>query len=67
MGGKTAPLSIRRPGAAAAELDRATIAGHYGTTSYKAWGKDRLGRYDRKLKAIARTSRVITRKLYTED
>ncbi len=53
--------------ASAATVDRAFIAGHYGTTSYKAWGKERLDRYDKKLKAIARTSRVITGELYTDE
>jgi hypothetical protein len=53
--------------ASAYTVDRATIAGHYGTTSYKAWGQERLDRYDKQLKAISHTSRVITRELYTED
>lgn len=53
--------------ASAATVDRAFIAGRYGTVSYRAWGKERLDRYDKKLKAIARTSRIITRELYTED
>jgi len=53
--------------AAAYTVDRATIAGHYGTISYKAWGKERLDRYDKKLKAVSRTNRVIQRQLYTED
>src|SRR3972149_682052 len=47
--------------ASAATVDRAFIAGHYGTTSYRAWGKDRLDRYDQKLKAIAQDNRVIQR------
>jgi hypothetical protein len=53
--------------ASAYTVDRATIAGRYGTISYKAWGKDRLGRYDKKLKAIARTSRSISKELYVEE
>ena len=48
-------------------VDRASIAGHYATINYKAWGKERLGRYDRKLKSIARTSKVITHQLYAEN
>jgi hypothetical protein len=52
--------------AAAYTVDRATIAGHYGTVNYKAWGKDRLDRYDKKLKAIARASRIISKELYVE-
>jgi hypothetical protein len=53
--------------AAAYTVDRATIAGHYATISYKAWGKERLDRYDRKLKAIARTSRIISKEFYVEE
>ena len=53
--------------AAAYTVDRATIAGRYGTISYKAWGKERLDRYDKKLKAVSRTSRIISKQLYTED
>jgi hypothetical protein len=53
--------------ASAATVDRAFIAGHYGTVSYKAWGKERLDRYDKKLKQIARANRVTQRQLYTED
>jgi hypothetical protein len=53
--------------ASAATVDRAFIAGRYGTTSYRAWGKERLDRYDQKLKAISRSSRVITRDLYTDE
>jgi hypothetical protein len=53
--------------ASVATVDRAFIAGRYGTVSYKAWGQERLDRYDKKLKAIARTSKVIPHELYTED
>jgi len=52
--------------ASAYTVDRASIAGRYGTTSYRAWGKERLDGYDKKLKAIARTSKVIPHELYTE-
>jgi hypothetical protein len=52
---------------AAYAVDRASIAGRYGTTSYRAWGKERLDRYDKKLKAIARTSKVIPHELYTDE
>jgi len=48
-------------------VDRATIAGHYGTINYKAWGKERLRRYDHQLKAISRSNQVIRRTFYTED
>lgn len=53
--------------AAAYTVDRATIAGHYGTLNYKLWGKERLDRYDKKLKEIARANRVTQRQLYTDE
>jgi hypothetical protein len=53
--------------ASAYTVDRATIAGRYATINYKVWGKERLDRYDKKLKAISHTSRVITRELYVEE
>jgi len=52
--------------ASAHTVDRAIIAGRYGTTSYRAWGKERLNRYDKKLKAVSRSSRVRPHQLYTE-
>jgi len=52
--------------ASAYTVDRASIAGRHATINFKAWGKERLDRYDRKLKAIARTSKVIPNELYTE-
>jgi len=53
--------------ASAYTVDRASIAGRHATINYKAWGKERLDRYDKKLKAISRTSRVIRRIFYTDD
>jgi len=53
--------------ASAYTVDRANIAGRHATINYKAWGKERLDRYDRKLKAASRTSRVIQRQFYTEE
>jgi hypothetical protein len=53
--------------ASAYTVDRSSIAGRHATINYKAWGKERLDRYDKKLKAIARTSRVIRRTFYTEN
>ncbi|MCK5181243.1 MAG: hypothetical protein KAQ73_01765 [Dehalococcoidia bacterium] len=53
--------------ASAYTVDRASIAGRHATINYKAWGKERLDRYDKKLKAIARTNRIIRRRFYTED
>jgi hypothetical protein len=53
--------------ASAYTVDRASIAGRYATINFKAWGKERLDRYDKKLKQIARGNRVIQRELYSED
>ena len=52
--------------ASAYTVDRAIIAGRYGTMSYRAWGKERLDRYDKKLKAVSRSFKVIPHELYTE-
>lgn len=51
--------------ASAYTVDRATIAGRHATINFLKWGKERLARYEKKLKAI--TSRVITKELYTDD
>jgi hypothetical protein len=48
-------------------VDKATIAGSQATTNYKAWGMERLQRYDKKLKQVARANRVIPRQFYTEE
>ena len=48
--------------ASAFTVDRASIAGRYGTMSYRAWGKERLARYDSTLAHISRW--VVTRTLY---
>jgi hypothetical protein len=53
--------------ASAYTVDRATIAGRHGTVSYKAWGIERLKRYDQKLQQIARSNKVISKQLYTDD
>jgi hypothetical protein len=53
--------------ASAATVDRAFIAGRYGTTSYRVWGQDRLARYDQKLKDVAQASRAVQRQLYTDE
>lgn len=46
-------------------VDRATIAGRHATINFGKWGKERLARYEKKLKAI--TSRVTTKELYSEE
>jgi len=53
--------------ASAATVDRAFIAGRYGTTGYRAWGMERLKRYDTRLRQVARGNRVIGRQLYMEE
>ena len=53
--------------ASAATVDRAFIAGRYGTISYRDWGKERLARYDQKLKQIASGNKVTQRQLYTNE
>ena len=53
--------------ASAYTVDRASIAGRYATINFKAWGKERLDRYDKKLKAVSRSSKVIPHQLYTEE
>jgi hypothetical protein len=53
--------------ASAYTVDRASIAGRHATINFRAWGKERLDRYDKKLKQIARGNRVIQRELYSED
>jgi hypothetical protein len=52
--------------ASACTVDRASIAGWHATINFKAWGKERLDRYDKNLKAVSRTSRIINREFYTE-
>ena len=53
--------------ASAYTVDRANIAGRYATINFKAWGKERLDRYDKKLRAVSRRSKVVPYQLYTED
>jgi hypothetical protein len=53
--------------ASAYTVDRATIAGHWGTISYKEWGIERLKRYDQALKQVAQGNRVTRRTLYSQD
>jgi len=45
-------------------VDRATIAGRHATINFGKWGKERLARYEKKLKTTS--SRVITKELYSE-
>jgi len=45
-------------------VDKATIAGKWATINFLAWGKERLERYEKKLKALK--SRIISREFYTD-
>jgi len=53
--------------AAAYTVDKATIVGSQATINYKAWGLERLQRYDERLKQVAHDNRVIQRQLYTDE
>ena len=53
--------------ASANTVDRAFISGRYGTQSYRLWGRERLRRYDFRLKEISHVNRIVRRNLYTED
>lgn len=53
--------------ASAYTIDKASIGGRYATVNFRIWGQGRLNLYRQKLKSIARTNRVITRELYTDD
>jgi hypothetical protein len=53
--------------ASAYTVDRASIAGRHATINYKAWGIERIKRYDQQLQQIAQANRVVQRQLYTEE
>ncbi len=53
--------------ASACTVDRATIAGRWGTQNYRMWGKERLATCDKRLKQIARGNRVTRAALFTRD
>jgi hypothetical protein len=53
--------------ASAYTVDRASIAGRHATINFKAWGIERLKRYDQQLQQIARANKVISKQLYTEE
>jgi len=46
-------------------VDKATIAGKWATINFLKWGKERLDRYEKKLRALK--SRVITREFFSQD
>jgi hypothetical protein len=53
--------------ASAYTVDRASIAGRHATINFKAWGIERLKRYDQKLRSVSGSSKVIQKQLYTEE
>ena len=53
--------------ASAYTVDRATIAGRHATINFRAWGRERLARYEQKLRSIALDNRIVTKEFYTDD
>jgi len=53
--------------ASAAVVDRAFIAGRFGTQGYKAWGIERLKRYDFRLREVSHMNAIRSRNLCAED
>ena len=51
--------------AAAYTVDRASIAGRWGNINYRAWGEERLGRYDAALATLAR--RLCIKQMHAEE
>jgi hypothetical protein len=51
--------------AAAYTVDRASIAGRWGNINYRAWGEERLQRYDAALATLAR--RLSIKQLHAEE
>jgi len=45
-------------------VDKATIAGKWATINFLKWGKERLERYEKKLRALK--SRIISKELYSD-
>ena len=52
--------------ASAYTVDRASIAGKWATINFLKWGQERLELYQKKLKAISRSNRLISREFYAE-
>ena len=52
--------------ASAYTVDRASIAGKWATINFLKWGQERLELYQKKLKAISRNNRIISREFYAE-
>ena len=52
--------------ASAYTVDRASIAGKWATINFLKWGQERLELYQKKLKAISRSNRIISKEFYAE-
>ena len=52
--------------ASAYTVDKASIAGKWATINFLKWGQERLELYQKKLKAISRSNRIISREFYAE-
>jgi hypothetical protein len=52
--------------ASAYTVDRASIAGKWATINFLKWGQERLELYEKKLKAISRNNRIISKEFYTD-
>jgi len=52
--------------ASAYTVDRASIAGKWATINFLKWGQDRLELYQKKLKAISRNNRIISKEFYSD-
>ena len=48
-------------------VDRATIAGRHATINFLKWGRERLARYEHKLRSIALDNRAIQTELYADE
>ena len=53
--------------ASAYTVDRASIAGKWATINFLKWGQERLELYQKKLKAISRNNRIISREFYGDS
>ena len=52
--------------ASAYTVDKASIAGKWATINFLKWGQERLELYQKKIKAISRSNRLISREFYAE-
>ena len=52
--------------ASAYTVDKASIAGKWATINFLKWGQERLELYQKKLKAISRNNRIISKEFYAE-